>query len=565
MRKIFLLVLTVMVSISAFAFPGTQKVTAKIERDQIVVTFHIPEKMHQILQKEYFKLEVEPIKGFKFGKTVYPDTAITGTLGKEYHGETKLTRKIVRVGQVNSKSVKVTAFYQLCDEKGACMMPQKTSFELTIPKDLLSNEKISSLKEINGSSNNSAVSGSNSSGPELLYMLLLAFLGGVILNLMPCVLPVLSIKMMSIVNSAHQGRKEIMKGGLLYTAGVLLSFAILALAVIALKMSGEAVGWGFQFQNKYFVFALFVLIWGFALSLFDVFVIEAPGMQVATKASSSHGAMGTFMSGVFAVLLATPCTAPMLGTAIGFAFKQSPPVIFIMMLAVGFGLALPFTLLGFVPAIMKLVPKPGNWMNTFREVMGFLLFGTAIFIARSLSFLLDASQFINFLWYVLVLTIAFWLYGKSNKPQHSKHKQWLGTILAVMLAVGGGYALLFKTHSSWESFSEERLTQLRDENKPVFVDFGAEWCMTCKMNESLVLNTDDIQLAFKERGVTLLYGDFTKKSPLILSWLHKYDRSGVPLYLLFKPGEEKPVIFPEILSKKVITDTLETLDDKNKN
>ena len=549
MNKIILLMCALMLSLTSFAFPGTQEVTAEIIDDQVVVSFNIPDKMHQVLQKEYFKLEIEPVDGLDFGPTEYPAGIIKGKFGDEYHGLTQLKQQITVSGDFKQTTLNVNASYQLCNETGACLMPQDISLKVTIPQSL-------------------TVESADDEGSELPYMLVLAFCGGLILNLMPCVLPVLSIKMMSIVNSAQKGRHEIMMGGLTYTAGVLVSFAFLAGAVIALKTSGEAVGWGFQFQNPYFVFGLLVIIWAFGLSLFDLFLVQAPGMNAATKASSSNGAMGTFMSGVFAVLLATPCTAPMLGSAIGFAFKQSSAIIFLMMMVVGLGLAFPFILLGFMPGVMKLVPKPGNWMNSFREVMGFLLFATAVFLARSLSFIISPAQFINVLWFMLILSFALWLYGRNKKPHLSKTKQWLGTIAAAIIALYGAYALLDFSYSeekqstsevsssNWQVFSTERLEKLKADGKGVFVDFGAEWCMTCKANEALVLNTDDIQAAFKEKGVELLHGDFTRKNPVILEYLQKYERGGVPLYLYFKKGESEPIIFPEVLTKGMIRDAL---------
>jgi len=551
MKKILLIFVGCVFSFIVSAFPGTQKVDAEIVDNEIVVTYHIPDGMHQVVQKDYFKVEVEPATGIIIGETVYPDGAHKGQFGEEYHGVTKLTRKLSPSEGARSGSLKVKAYYQLCNESGACMMPQTVDFELALPELTVQ-----------------PAGPAEPADSDLPYMLLLAFLGGLILNLMPCVLPVLSIKMMSIVNSAHKSKAEIMKGGLIYTAGILVSFAVLAAAVIALKSSGEAVGWGFQFQNPYFVFGLLAIIWAFALSLFDLFIIQAPGMQAATKASSGRGAMGTFMSGVFAVLLATPCTAPMLGTAIGFAFKQSSMVIFLMMIVVGIGLAFPFILLGFMPSIMKFVPKPGNWMNTFREVMGFLLLATAVFLARSLSFIVSPSQFINTLWFMLVFSFALWVYGRFGKPHFSKTKQWIATLVTVIIAVAGGYALLdfsydeqsenhnVEQSGAWQKFSPELLQNYRDQGKAVFVDFSAEWCMTCKTNEALVLNTNDIQAAFKDRGVELLHGDFTRKSPVILEWLQKYEKGGVPLYLFFKEGEAEPVVFPEVITKGMVLDAL---------
>jgi len=550
---------------------GEQKVTAETVDGKIIVKYNIPEGMHQLDIKDYFKFDVEPVEGVDVGPIIYPDTAVSGHYGPEYHGHTELSRRFTITGAPASNVFIITACYQLCDDVGSCFMPQKVKIEVPIPV-LNKQSSPGKLPETAGTPNKPVAKTISAplqaQNQSLIYMLLLAFLGGLLLNLMPCVLPVLSIKMMSIVGSAHQDKKEIMKGGLVYTAGVLVSFAVLAAVVVFLKKSGEKVGWGFQFQNPYFVFTLMLIIWGFAFSLFEVFIIRLPGMQLANKASAKHGMAGTFMSGVFAVLLATPCTAPMLGTAVGFALRQPAAVIFMMMLFIGLGLALPFIILGFCPSFMKIVPKPGNWMNIFSGVMGFLLLGTALFLARTLSFILSQAQFINVLWFLLLLSFSLWLYGLVSRPHLSRKTQYIGTLCVLVILFFGGVRLLdfsaapetAGTESGvpaglkggWKKFSPELLARLRSENRWVFIDFSAEWCMTCKTNEALVLNSDDVQEAFKEKKVVLLHGDFTKKDPVILEWLHKFGKAGVPLYLLYTPGKDNPRLFPEVITKSMI-------------
>jgi thiol:disulfide interchange protein DsbD len=297
-------------------------------------------------------------------------------------------------------------------------------------------------------------------------------------------------------------------------------------------------------------------------------------MQAAVKASSLHGCLGTFMSGVFAVVLATPCTAPMLGTAVGFAFKQPPLIIIIIMLAVGLGLAFPFILLGFFPSIMKIIPKPGNWMNAFRVTMGFLLIATAVFLLKTLYFIASPKQFFNIIWFTLIFSFALWIFGSFAKPQFSKRKQWSGTMMALLITfIAAFYLLDLSTDNNhanngsilvtgtaskgdWKKFTPELLAKLRKEGKTVFVDFSAEWCMTCKSNEAIVLKSEVVKKAFVEHKVEILYGDFTKKNPIILEWLKKYNKVGVPLYLLFKPGKDKAIVFPEIITRNMLLDAL---------
>jgi thiol:disulfide interchange protein DsbD len=545
--------------------PPKPVVTVKISESTLLVSFNIPDGFHQIKEKSLFKFSPKPVKGIIFGPLIYPDTAVKGQYGDEYHGETILKRRIVLEGlPPDATKIKLTASYQLCNDKGSCFMPEDIEKEITIPESL--------LKRLPSTAPDGMLL--QEEGDGLFMMLLFAFFGGLILNLMPCVLPVLSIKMFTIVNNAHSGKSAIFKGSLVYTFGVLISFLILALFVVFLKASGEAVGWGFQFQNIYFVFGLFIFTWGFAFSMFELFFIQLPGVQLASKASSFNGCIGTFMSGVFAVLLATPCTAPMLGTAIGFALKQSSFTIILIMLTVGLGLASPFIILGAVPSVVKIIPKPGNWMNTFSHLMGFLLIGTSLFLLRTLYFITSFHQFFNIIWFTLIFTFALWIFGSFNRPHLSKYKQWGGISLAVIITFLAAWCLLdffganlnsesitnsdsrFSVKEGWQLFSPELLQKLQEEKKMVFVDFSAEWCMTCKSNETLILNSKSVKKAFSEHNVEMLYGDFTRKNPLILEWLKKYNKAGVPLYLLFKPGESKPIVFPELITKKMIINAL---------
>ncbi|WP_372808583.1 protein-disulfide reductase DsbD family protein [Pontiella sp.] len=477
--------------------------------------------------------------------------------------------------------------------------------------------------EINGGA--SDVGGEAGIGVIIKYMIF-AFLGGLILNFMPCVLPVLSIKAMSIVGSAHQDRKEIFKGAMSYTAGVLVSFLTLAALVIIAKAGGQSAGWGDHMQNPVFVIVLFILIWVFSLSLFDVFIIQLPGMGVATKASSHAGHKGSFFSGVFAVLLSTPCTAPMLGSAVGFMFAQPAYLVVLSFLLIGLGLAFPFILLGLSPRAMKYIPKPGEWMNTFKEVMAFLLIGTAVFLLSILYSLLGES-FLRFCVFILPLSFSCWLYGKYAGPGNPVRRQWVFSAIALAVAVGsgvylidvpermspevrdqqiGGWAklsdelvakakgegrpllvdynsvwsedhgsfqlddtlkkfvdqhdvILARDESTWKPLNAETLrSALVDDERMVFIDFGAEWCATCKVNERTVLFTDAMQAEFKKRDVLLLKGDFTHRDPEINEWLERFGRAGVPLYVLFKPGETiQAVTLPELINAGMVIDALD--------
>lgn len=412
--------------------------------------------------------------------------------------------------------------------------------------------------------------GGGTDGPDvaLWEMLLFALIGGLLLNIMPCVLPVLSIKAMGLVNQAGEDEKVIWHHGLAYGAGVILSFLGLAGFVVALKLSGDLVGWGFQFQNPVFVAILLTLIFGFSLSLFGVYEISAPGMQAAHKASSKGGLSGSFFNGAFATLLATPCTAPFLGPAMGFAFSQSAGIIFLMFAVVGLGLALPFVLLARFPAWIKRIPKPGPWMEHFKHVMGFLLVATVVWLLDVIGHMITPRSMTGIFGLLAAISLAAWAYGKFASFMASGRQQWFVTLSCLALILFTGYHTLsveelgadaggVEQADGWENFSEERIDALQAEGKTIFIDFTAKWCITCKANEQGVLETDAIQEEMKKMGVVPMIADNTRKNPVINSWLRRFNRSGVPLYVVL-PGDpsKKPIVLPEILTKGLVLDAL---------
>jgi thiol:disulfide interchange protein len=543
-----------------------QVVKGKISDNQIEVTYKIPVGMHQTEQKEYFFVDVEETPGITFEETIYPEAKKDKDGHNEYHGTVTLIKKftITDKSLLTSNTIKAYAGYQYCYDSGACIFPEEVELDLALNSASAKTSE-SSPKEVE-----TQTTKETSNAMNILKYLLMAFIGGVILNIMPCVLPVLSIKAMSIVKQSQQDKKMIFKSSMAYTFGIVASFIVLALVIVILKTSGELVGWGFQFQNTGFVMGLLIIIFVFALSLFDVFIIRAPGMTAATKASAKGGLTGSFVSGIFAVLLATPCTAPFLGAALGFAFSQPPVIIFAIFILIGLGLAFPFILLGIWPKAIKIIPKPGEWMNVFKEAMGFLLFLTALYLIRSLYFLVGGTNLIWILLYLIILAFAAWIYGRFAKPEFSKKKQWIATILALFIAVGAGFWTLnfdeadhntegLNLHKGWQTFSPELVQEYRDEGKPVFIDFGAEWCLTCKTNETTVLHQDDIFEEFDKRGVQLLFGDNTKRDDTIGEWLRRFDRAGVPLYVFYAPGEEA-VTLPEIITKDMVKKMLEKMN-----
>jgi len=409
----------------------------------------------------------------------------------------------------------------------------------------------------------------------IFTFLLFGFLGGIILNLMPCVLPVISLKIFGFVQQAGQSRQKIFRSGIAFTIGIFAWFIALAILLIALKGAGRDVTWGgFQFTNPYFVLALSVIVLVFALNLFGVFEISLPQPVTRNLLSTSErkDLLGSFFQGVFATVLATPCTAPFLGTALGFAFTQSAAIILAMFIAIAAGMSAPYLLLSAQPAWLRFLPRPGPWMLHVKQFMGFLLLATLLFLLyvvgaqRGLEGAIWASCFL------LVISVACWMKGAFVVPTASAVKRIVVLVLMLLLVIGSGaYFIGDKFQSSkiasadsqirgdWQPFTPERLQTELEQGRTVFVDFTAAWCLTCKFNEASVLEAQDVRDAFQRHGIVKLKADWTNGDPVITKLLQHFGRPGVPLYVLYPAKNEEPIVFPELLTKSMILDKLETV------
>jgi thiol:disulfide interchange protein DsbD len=408
----------------------------------------------------------------------------------------------------------------------------------------------------------------------IVTFLFFGFIGGFILNLMPCVLPVISLKIFGFIKQAGQSRQKIFRSGLAFTAGIFAWFIGLALLLIALKAAGRDVTWGgFQFTNAYFVLGLSVVVLVFALNLFGVFEISMP--QTATRSvlgwTGAQGDVGSFFQGVFATVLATPCTAPFLGTALGFAFSQSPAVILAMFLAIAAGMSAPYFLLSAQPAWLRFLPQPGPWMLHVKQFMGFLLLATLLF----LLYVLGAQRGLDgAIWascFLLIVAIACWMKGAFIVPTASAAKRTASAVVMLVLLIASGVYFIGNKFQSakidiaqgqqgdWQRFTPERLQSERDQGHAVFVDFTAAWCLTCKFNEKAVLENSDVRAAFERHGVVKLKADWTNGDPVITKLLQHFGRPGVPLYVLYPGKSEEPIVFPELLTKSILLDKLETI------
>ncbi len=419
--------------------------------------------------------------------------------------------------------------------------------------------------------------------PLILY-LFFAFLGGLLLNIMPCVLPVIALKVFGLVKMAGDRPARIRGLGFSFAAGILASFLALAMVVIILQLAGQQVGWGFQFQEPRFVIAMAALVFAFGLSLFGVFEINLPGSAVmgissAVAHQKGSGYSASFGEGVFATVLATPCTAPFLGSALGFAFAQPWWVILLIFTCVAAGMAIPYVVLTARPAWIRFLPKPGAWMVSAQQFMGFLMMATLLWLLYILGKQMGMEAVIWTGAFLLTVGFACWLIGKFATLAASRRAYWLTWIAAVLLVVGGYLLFLVSAldintaiavESSgipaaaagegieWKQFSLAGLEEDLKGDRPVFLDFTAEWCLTCKVNEKTVLDAKEVIDRFHALNVLAVRADWTNRNADITRLLSKFGRSGVPLYVIFPPGRSgTPIVLPEVITRGIVLDALD--------
>lgn len=417
---------------------------------------------------------------------------------------------------------------------------------------------------------------------SLLLFLGMAFLGGMILNLMPCVLPVVSLKILNFVQMAGKNRRMTLTHGMSYSLGVLVSFWALAGALIMLQAYGSSVGWGFQLQEPLFVAVLCTVLLIFSLSMFGVFevgtIVQAiAGKKEAASLKKANSQTGSFLSGVLATAVATPCTGPFLGPAIGFAVTQSPLISLLMFTSLGAGMAFPYLLLSAFPGLLRFLPKPGNWMIIFKEGVAFIMLATVLWLLWVFGAETSTASLFLLIVALFFLSFSCWVWGKFGSL-HRKRRTRLIASIAVLLIMAGSGKLMFvaatneniheesltssKTANKealakdWVPFSKELLDSLIADGKPVFIDFTARWCLICQTNH-MALSTAQVDKKFNEQGVVKMKADWTRRDPSITKELQKFGRSGVPLYLYFDGKKSKPEILPQILTPEVVVDYLQ--------
>lgn len=402
-------------------------------------------------------------------------------------------------------------------------------------------------------------------------ILLLAFTGGLILNLMPCVFPVLGIKIMGFVGQAGESKGKIVAHGLTFSAGVLLSFWTLAGVLLLLRSGGSQLGWGFQLQSPGFVLILTLLLFGFALNMSGLFEVGQSAVGVGSNLTAKSGLSGSFFSGVLATVVATPCAAPFLAPALGAALALPALGSFAVFTFIALGLASPYLILSLFPALLRWLPKPGAWMETFKQVMSFLLYATVAYLVWVLAGQLTESggytvfSLLKVLLALVGLALALWVYGRwtaFHLPKSTRLKGTIASIILLVASLGLGFSGTSKAGNAeypivWETWEPGKAEALASEGKVVYVDFTARWCVTCQTNKATVFSSNSVLQNITEQGVILLKADWTHQNPEISKALASFGRSAVPFNLVYGPKLAEPTVLPEILTPGRVLDALE--------
>lgn len=546
---------------------------------QIAIQLSIEEGWHVYGQNpgdigSPLQIEWELPSGVELGPIQWPSPETFTLADMTGYGYTnKVTLKAsYRSSNHTPSELKAHVTYLACNEFSC--QPGEQTLSLSLEK----NDEIADSFEEPLSHAPSVIShSSESSLGALISVLFFAFLGGMLLNLMPCVLPVISLKMMNFVSMSGENRSIIWRHGLVFSLGVLLSFWILASFMLLLRIWGHSVGWGFQLQEPLFVLVLATFIFIFALNLLGVFewglTLSSWAGQTLVDRTHNHitSYSSSFCSGILATVVATPCTGPFLGSAVGFAVTVSSFQAMLIFTCIACGMCFPYLLLAAHPSALRFLPKPGLWMETFRQLMGFLLLATVLWLLWIFSAQTPHSALISVLFGFLFFSIAAWIYGRGSYAVSKKTRLFSITVSLLFIALGGK-AVFFTDNTSpltsdswdgWEDFSPQRLEELRRKSIPVFVDFTARWCLICQANH-LTLSSHEVTQQIEQAGIVKMKADWTLNDPIITAELAKFGRSSVPLYVLYgTESSEEPKILPQILSPDIIASHVGPIARKN--
>lgn len=457
----------------------------------------------------------------------------------------------IPINQFPSSDIfELTVTSQGCADAGLCYPPYTERFSV--------NHAAQTIEPLIGSGLVSTSEPAKTLSVKLFFIMIgSAMLGGMILNLMPCVLPVLSLKALSFANNTGSHRTQ----GLSYTAGVVTTFVAIAATLLLVRSAGSAVGWGFQLQSPAFITILILLFFVMGLSLSGFMNLGSRLMGVGNELTQGGSLKASYFTGVLAAVVASPCTAPFMAPALGFAITQPWFIALSIFAALGFGMAVPLLLLSYIPGLGRFLPKPGAWMETFKQIMAFPLYLTAIWLFWVLGRQLGIDVAALVLCVVLLTVFIYWLSEKRSalKP--------FASIMVIIIASAMSWNVSqrvpaesgIQQASVWEAYSEEKVADLLDQGKPIFINMTADWCITCLANEKLVLTKDRLQ-SMKEKGIHLIKGDWTNYDSKITRLLEKHNRGGVPLYLMY-PAEvnAEPTLLPQILTKSGFQEHIDTL------
>jgi len=539
------------------------QVSASTSGDNIFLDWNIQDGYY--LYKHQFKLkavsEIATVElPITFGKSKKKYDEYFEEELDVFYKQTRLTTQ--HPDPTKTQAIELHLIAQGCADAGLCYPPENYYFALK--GDGI--ERIDAPTIVESASQDS--SGENASEGEaaepagigkILSSIIFAMLGGMILNLMPCVFPVLSLKALSFASSKDDEKPHVQ--GWMYTAGVVLSFMIAASVILIAKSAGNQLGWGFQLQSPGFVGFMVYLFFAMGLSLSGMFHIGTQWMGAGQNLTSGHGPSASFFTGVLAAVVASPCTAPLMAPAIGFALTQNGFVALTIFASLGFGMALPFLALSYSPKLASYMPNPGPWMDTLKQLLAFPLYVTCIWLIWVVGRQTNATGMAVILCGCVSLTFGIWLWERAKS---SGKPSWFSKIVAVasiaFMAYAGWNVVELseekKAKGDWEIYSPELLSELRDKGYPVFIDLTADWCITCKANEKVAL-TDKVKKYAKDNGIAMLVGDWTKKDPVITELLTEFNRSGVPLYLMYPADKSKSAkVLPQILKESTVLDAM---------
>ena len=568
----------------------------------VTIDITIPDNWHvnaNVAADEFLKpssIEIAA-QGIHFGEPKWPEPIKEYSEALDFEnlvfkGHFQITLPIENVdADYDSLTTQATFHYQACDNS-ICLAPSQVTFgvgPVGFNKKRASRDDAGNMHgsatstDANGNATGNAINAPSAAGNATegaagtFILLLSALFGGLILNLMPCVLPVLSLKLFSLIKQAGESRKRLLVLGTSTTLGILASFWALAGIVAAVKAGGGNAGWGMQFQSAGFIAFMVVILSAFAMSFFGVFEIWLPGSATTKmdKAGRKQGFWGAFFTGALLVLLSTPCSAPFLGTAMGFAFTASTPVLFLFFTAAGVGLALPYMLVSTFPKILKVFPKPGAWMVTLQKIMGVLLLGTVVWLlwvvheqAGNVGVGIFAA--------ISLLSIAMsFAIGNIAPPGVAFFREVLsvGGAVVILAIIWFAFAspkfeaevdAIFKarsvqlvTEDGWYRYTPELIEEFAKSGRTVFIDATADWCLTCKANEAAVLNRDDFKHAMDSLNVARVKADWTRETPEVTALLRSMGKSGVPAYAIYPAGDaSKQVVLPELLTTSAIVEKI---------